>query len=41
MHVIRNLNVRFLQGYNNAQSNDTVLRNRYMHANYPVSPTSA
>ena len=27
-----------LQGYNNAQANDSMLRNRYMHANYPARP---
>ena len=33
--------VRILQGYNNAQGNDAVLRNKYMHANYPVTPISS
>ena len=35
------LTVRSLQGYNNAQGNDAVLRNKYMHANYPVPSTSS
>lgn len=35
------LTVRALQGYNNAQGNDAVLRNKYMHGNYPVPPTSS
>lgn len=35
------LTVWSLQGFNNAQGNDAVLRNKYMHGNYPVPPTSS
>lgn len=40
-HATQCINVRSLQGYNNAQGNDAILRNKYMHGNYPVPPTSA